>query len=317
MRAVQFHEHGGPDVLTVEEIETPEPGPGEVLVDVEAVGVNPVDTYFRRGSYAVPTLPFVPGSDLAGVVAAVGDDVQRFERGDRVFGTGLGNDRSGTYADTVIAPVAVLESLPADVTFAEGAALALAGVTAWQALVHHAGVEPADRTLIHGANGGVGHLAVQLAEVMGAVVVGTAREEYHNRLGRLGADAVFDYESDLVPKLRSIGAPDVVLDTRANEYLDLDTAVAAQNARIVAIGNSENDAAIEPVNDAKSKELTYQFMSMFNCRDYPDRLNRLSRLCAAGAVSPVIARRYDLEEASEAQRAVIEDSFLGKIVLEP
>lgn len=316
MRAVRFYEHGGPDVLTVEEIKTPEPGPEEVLVDIEAVGVNPVDTYFRSGAYPVPALPFVPGSDLAGVVAAVGGRVERFERGDRVFGTGLGNGRSGTYAESGVAPASFLGPLPADVTFAQGAALALVGVTAWQALVHHAGVKPADRALIHGASGGVGHVAVQLAELMGAVVVGTAREEYHDRVGRLGAEAVFDYESELAPKLSSGGAPDVILDTRANAYLDLDTEVAAQDARIVAIGNSNNRATIEPINGAKSKELTYQFMSMFNCRDYADRLERLGRLCAKGDISPTVARRYDLEEASEAQRAVMADSFLGKIVLE-
>ena len=316
MRAVRFHEHGGPDVLTVEEIETPEPGPDEVLVEVEAVCVNPVDTYFRNGTYSVPALPFVPGADLAGVVAAVGGRVERFERGDRVFGTGLGNGRSGTYAESVVAPASFLGPLPNDVTFVQGAALALVGVTAWQALVHHAGVEPADRILIHGASGGVGHVAVQLAEVMGAVVVGTASEEYHGRVERLGAEAVFDYKSDLGPKLSPGDAPNVILDTRADAYLDLDTEVAAQDARIVAIGNSDNKATVEPVNDAKSKELTYQFMSMFNCRDYADRLERLGRLCAEGDVSPTVARRYDLEEANKAQRAVMADSFLGKIVLE-
>lgn len=316
MRAVQFHEHGGPDVLTVDDIDTPDPGPGEVLVEVEAVGVNPVDTYFREGEYSVPWLPFVPGSDLAGVVADVGDDVERFERGDRVFGTGLGNGRSGTYADAAVAPESFLASLPEDVSFAQGAALALVGVTAWQALVHHAGVEPAQRVLVHGANGGVGHVAVQLADVMGATVVATAREEYHSRLGRLGADAVFDYKSDLAAKLSRFGALDVILDTRINAYADLDTEIAAQDGQIVAIGNTADQATIEPVTDAKSRELSYQFMSMFNCSDYASRLDRLGRLCAHGDVSPVIARRYDLEDAGEAQRAVLEDSFLGKIVLE-
>jgi NADPH:quinone reductase-like Zn-dependent oxidoreductase len=319
MRAVRFHEHGGPNVLGVDDVEPPEPGPEEVLVEVEAVGVNPVDTYFREGTYAVPELPFVPGSDLAGVVAAVGDEVEQFERGDRVFGTGLGNGRSGTYAEAVFAPASFLGPLPTEVTFAQGAALALVGVTAWQAFVHHAGVEPAERVLIHGASGGVGHVAVQLADTMGAAVIGTAREKYHDRLGRLGADAVFEYDSDLETKVPAFGAPNVVLDTRANAYLDLDTEVAARDGRIVAIGNTADEATIAPINGpsgAKPKELSYQFMSMFNCPEYTDRLERLGRLCAAGDVSPVIARRYDLAEAGEAQRAVRKDSFLGKIVLE-
>lgn len=318
MRAVRFHEHGGPDVLQVDDdVSTPRPGPGEVLVEVEAAAVNPVDTYFREGEYPVPELPFVPGSDLAGVVAAVGEDVEEFEEGDYVFGTGLGNGRQGTYTTAALAPADYLAHIPKGVSFADAAALALVGVTAWQALVHHAGVEPAERVLIHGGSGGVGHVAVQLAETMGGEVITTAREEYHDRLGQLGADAVFDYREELAEDIESIGAPDVILDTRVNEYFGLDTIVSAQDARIVGIGNTENQATISPVNAAKGKELRYQFMSMFNCADYGDRLEKLGRLLAEGEVSPEVARTYDLEGAADAQEAVMEESFLGKVVIEP
>ena len=220
MRAIRFHDHGAPEALQLDEdIVTPQPGPDEVLVEVEAAGVNPVDTCFREEEYPVPNLPFVPGSDLAGVVATVGENVDRFGEGDAVFGTGLGNGRPGTYAEAALAPATHLAPLPDGVSYEQGAALALVGVTAWQAFVHHAGVEPAERVLIHGASGGVGHVAVQLAETMGADVVATAREAYHNDLDALGATVTLDYDADLVAELAAVGAPNVVLDTRMNEYL--------------------------------------------------------------------------------------------------
>jgi NADPH:quinone reductase-like Zn-dependent oxidoreductase len=316
VRAVRFHDHGGPETLQVDEdVDPPELGPGDVLVEAEAAGVNPVDTYFREGEYPVPGLPFVPGSDLAGVVAGVGADVDRFETGDRVFGTGLGNGRPGTYAEGAVAPASYLAHLPEGVDFEQGAALALVGVTSWQALVHHAGVEPAERVLIHGASGGVGHVAVQLAASMGADVAATAREAYHDDLDTLGATATVDYDADLGEALSEFGAPHVILDTRVNEYLGVDTAVAAQGARIVGIGNTANEATISPVKAAKSKELDYQFMSMYNRGSFVDPLERLGRLCERGDVVPEIARTYDLREAGEAQRAVMEESFLGKLVL--
>lgn len=318
MRAVRFHEHGGADVLQVDDVEAPDPGPGEVVVDVEAVGVNPVDTYFREGAYPVPSLPFVPGSDLAGTVAAVGDRVDRFAAGDRVFGTGLGNGMSGTYAERVAAPADFLATLPEDASFVDAAALGLVGMTAWQAFVRHARVEPAERVLVHGGSGGVGHVAVQLATAMGARVTATASRDHHDAVRDLGADAVLDYAiGDLETAVVEQGAPEVVLDTRMDEYFALDAEVAAQGARIVGIGNETEAATIEPLAAAKGKELRYQFMSMFNTDDKAAVLDHLGSLLADGQIAPVVHRRYGLEEAAEAQRAVLSESFVGKLVLEP
>jgi NADPH:quinone reductase-like Zn-dependent oxidoreductase len=316
MRAVRFHEHGGPDVLTVDDVDDPAPAAGQVVVDVRSVGVNPVDTYFREGAYPVPELPFVPGSDLAGVVEAVGDGVERFAEGDRVFGTGLGNGMSGTYAERVAAPAEFLAHLPDDVSFDRGAALALVGTTAWQALVHHAALEPAEIALIHGGNGGVGHVAVQLARTVGATVYTTARGEYRERLESLGADEVFEYDAgDLREALLQREPPSVILDTRMDEYLSLDAEVAAKGARIVGVGNAANEGGFDSFGTLKGKELRYQFMSMYNTADKASVLSRLAALCDRGDVVPHVARRYDLDDAAEAQRAVLEDSFLGKIVL--
>ena len=318
MRAVRFHEHGGPGVLRVDDdVAVPDPGPDEVLVRVGAAGVNPVDTYFREGEYPVPDLPFVPGSDCAGTVDAVGADVEEFAAGDRVFATGLGNGRPGTYAEYVAVPTDRLAHLPEGISFEEGAAVALVAVTAWRALVHHAAVEPGETVLVHGGSGGVGHVAVQLGNAMGARVTTTAREEYRSHLQGLGADTVLDYRrDDLADAIAEAGAPDVVLDPLMNEYFPLDGEVAAQGARIVGIGNTADDATV-PVQTAKGKELRYQMMSMFNTPRLADPLARVATLLATGRVAPDVAATYPLEEAGEAQRAVMEDSVVGKLVVLP
>jgi NADPH2:quinone reductase len=318
MRAVRYHEHGGPEVLTVEDVDRPTPADDELLVAVGAAAVNPVDTYFREGSYPPGDLPWTPGSDFAGEVAAVGDAVDGFAPGDRVFGTALGNDRPGTCAEYVAAPTDRVVRLPNGVGFEEGAAVALVGVTAWRALVDHAGLEPAERCLVHGGSGGVGHVAVQLGAAVGARVTATASERYHDRLDPLGADDVLDYaRDDLADAVRDAGAPDVVLDHRLDDYLQFDADVAARDARVVGIGNRDAAAGFEDVPAARSKELTLTLMSMFNTPDVAAVLERLARLVADGEIAPEIADSYGLDAVDEAHRAVLEESFCGKLVVEP
>ena len=317
MRAVRYHEHGGPEVLRVEDVPRPEAEHDELLVRVEAAGVNPVDTYFREGAYALPGLPWIPASDVAGVVEAVGDEVGGFEAGDRVFATGLGRDRQGTCAEYAAVPEGLAAPLPDDCGFAEGAAIALVGVTAWQALVHHGDVEPGERVLIHSGSGGVGHVAVQLAAAAGARVTTTAAPTYHDHLLDLGADTVLDYDrGDLAEAVADAGPPDLVLDTLADEYFELDAEVAARGATVVGIGNDAATAPV-PMGPGKFKDLRFQVMSMFNAPDTGGVLDRLATLMAAGDVVPEIAGSYDLEETADAQRDVIEESFLGKLVVTP
>lgn len=317
MRAVRYHEHGGPEVLTVEDVERPEPDDDELLVRVEAASVNPVDTYFREGSYDLDRLPWVPGSDAAGVVEAVGADVSGFAAGDRVLATGLGRTEPGTCAEYVAVPAELAGHLPEQVDYDAAAAVALVGVTAWQALVYHAGVDPGDRVLVHGASGGVGHVAVQLAAAAGARVTGTASPAYRDRLRELGADAALDYErADLADAVGEAGAPDVVLDPLADTYFELDAEVAAHGATIVGIGNESATAPV-PMGPGKFKDLTFQVMSMFNTPDTGAVLERLAGLVADGAIEPVVARRYDLDGVADAHRAVLGESFLGKLVVEP
>ena len=317
MRAVRYHEHGGPETLTVEDVERPTAAADDLLVRVEAAGINPVDTYFREGAYDLPALPWTPGSDVAGVVETTGADVTAFEDGDRVVATGLGRTHQGTCAEYVAVPARLAARVPDGVGSDVAAAAALVGVTAWQAFVHHADVEPAERVLVHGGNGGVGHLAVQLAAGMGADVTATARPEFHDRLRELGADVVVDYtRDDLADAIAAAGAPDVVLGTVVNETIDVDAEVAAHGARIVGIGNTDSTVAV-PMGPGKFKDLRVQLMSMFNTPDTGAVLARLLRLVETGALVPVVHRTYDLEATADAHRAVLDESFLGKLVVEP
>jgi len=317
MNAVRFHEHGGPELLTVDDIERPTPGPDELLVEVEAAAVNPVDTYFREGAYDPAELPWIPGSDCAGTVAAVGENAD-YAVGDRVFATGLGNGRQGTAAEYAVVPESHLAHLPDSIDFETGAAVALVGVTAFQSLIEACSLEPGERALIHGGSGGVGHIAVQLAAATGARVTTTASPQYHDQLLELGADAVFDYRrDDLADALVEAGRPDVVLDHRLDDYLSLDTDVAAHGARIAAIGNTDSAATFEDVPNCRAKALSVHHVSMFNTPDFGAVLSRLAVLLADGDITVEIARRYDLEDVARAHRDVLNESVLGKLVVTP
>ena len=316
MQAVRYHDHGGPDVLDVEETERPEAGADELLVEVRAAAVNPVDTYFREGSYRALGLPMVPGSDLAGVVTET-DGESGFEVGDRVFATGLGKAHQGTYAEYAAVPTDRLARLPDGVDFDVGAATALVGVTAWRALVDHARLEPGETCLIHGASGGVGHVAVQLAAATGAEVLATASPDYHDEIRDLGASELFDYEEADLREQVAAHEPTVILDHRLDDYLSFDAEVAGFAARVVGIGENSKEAGFENVSAARANEFSLHLMSMFNTPEMALVLARLATLMEAGSLSANVARRYGLDEASEAQRAVMGESFLGKLVIEP
>ena len=321
MHAVRLEEHGGPSVLSVEEIDRPDPGAHEVLVEVAAAGVNPVDTYFRDGSYQPVGLPFTPGVDVAGTVDAVGDGVEEFAVGDRVFGTGIGNaGAQGAYAEYALVPTTNLAPLPDGVSLVEAGASGVAACTAWRALIEHAGLRPAETCLIHGGSGGVGHAAVQVANATSATTITTASPEYHDALDALGADHVLDYDRDDLADAvleASDGGVDVILDHRLDDYLQFDAEVAAQGGRVVGIGEDDPELGFSHVGAARSGEVNYQFMVLFNAPDLRGILDGVAHLMATGALEIEIAQSYGLDEAAEAQRAVMEDSYFGKLVIEP
>ena len=320
MRAVRFSEHGGPEVLQVEEFGRPKADPDEVVVEVTAAGVNPVDTYYREGSYEPYDLPMVPGVDAAGEVVGTGSKVEGIAEGDHVFATGLGQEGPGGYAEYVVVPADRIAVLDDDVDLVAAGGAGVASVTAWRALVDHADLRPAESVLIHGGSGGVGHAAVQIAAAAGARVVTTAAPEYHDRLDELGADAVLDYDdADLASAVRGAagGGVDVVLDHRLDDYLGLDAEVAATGARVVGIG--EQDPAIGVPNSpgARAKDLELTLMSMFNTPRLADPLGSVARLWADGEFGIEVARSYELADAAAAQRDVLSESFFGKLVIEP
>lgn len=320
MRAVRFHEHGGPDVLTVDEIDRPDATGHDVIVAVHGAGVNPVDTYFREGSYEPFTLPMIPGIDVAGEVVEVSEYVEDYEVGDLVYGTGIGKDHYGGYAEYAAVPVDRLAKLPAGVDPVAAGGAGVAAVTAWRALIDHATLQVAETCLIHGGSGGVGHAAVQLAAAAGAHVITTGRPEYHDRLTDLGADDVFDYRrADLDDAIveASDGGVDVILDHRMHEYLGFDATVAATGCRVVGIGEKGAEVGFPQSAAARSKDLQLTMMSMFNTPDFRVPLSGLASLMGDGDLSIEVARTYDLDEAAEAQRAVLEDSVLGKLVITP
>ncbi len=320
MRAVRFHEHGGPEVLTVDEIETPDPAPHEVLVEVAGAGVNPVDTYIREGATDPFTLPMIPGIDVGGTVAAVGESVSGFEVGDPVFGTAIGKNHYGGYAEYVAVPEDRLVVLPDGVDPATAGGAGVAAVTAWRALVDHGNLQAADVCLIHGGSGGVGHAAVQIAAASGARVITTAAPSYHDKLSALGADVVLDYtRSDLAEAVlaASDGGVDVVLDHRLHEYLQFDADVANVGCRVLGIGEKETAVGFDRSSATRRKDLQLTMLTMFNTPDFRVPLRKVAYLMSEGDLEISIAGTYDLDAAADAQRDVLEESFLGKLLIRP
>jgi len=326
MRAVRFHDHGGTDVLQVDDIDRPEPQGHEILVEVHGAAVNPVDTYFREGSYQPFTLSMIPGIDVAGEVVATSEYVEGFSEGDLVYGTGIGKDHYGGYAEYAAVPEDRLVVLPDGVDTVAAGGAGVAAVTAWRALVDHAALQVGDRCLIHGGSGGVGHAAVQLAAAAGAQVITTARPDYHDQLTELGADVVLDYSRDDLAEAvieaaeQTSGAGegvDVILDHRMHDYLQFDAEVAATGCRVVGIGEKDPNVGFTQSSAARGKDLNLTMMSMFNTPDFRVPLSKLAMLIGSGDLEIKVADTYGLEEAAEAQRAVLEDSFFGKLVVTP
>jgi len=320
MRAVRFHEHGGSDVLQVEDVDTPDPAADEVLVEVDGAGVNPVDTYIREGATDPFTLPMIPGIDAGGTVAAVGESVSGFEVGDPVYGTGIGKNHYGGYAEYAAVPEDRLVGLPAGVDTATAGGAGVVSVTAWRALIDHANLQAADVCLIHGGSGGVGHAAVQIAAAAGAQVITTAAPAYHDELFDLGADVALDYSRpDLETAVQDAGdgGVDVVVDHRLGEYLQFDADVANVGCRVIGIGENATAVGFDRSSATRRKDLQLTMMTMFNTPDFRVPLEKIAYLMGDGDIEIRVADTYNLEDAAAAQQDVMSDSFLGKLLITP
>jgi NADPH2:quinone reductase len=292
-------------------------GPGQVLVRVHAVGVNPVDTYVRAGTYGPRTFPFTPGSDAAGVVESVGAGVTRWHPGDRVY---TSRTVTGAYAEKTVAAEADVHPLAQRISFEQGAAIGTACATAYWALAGRAVAQAGETVLVHGASGGVGLAAVQLARASGLVVIGTASTEQGRALVlREGAHHAVDHraedEVERVLALTGARGADIVLEMLANENLDRDLRMLARRGRVVVVG-SRGRISIDP-RDTMSREADVRGMSLLNAT--PAELARihaaLHASLEAGTLRPVVGAVMPLADAPRAHREILTHPALGKRIL--
>jgi NADPH:quinone reductase-like Zn-dependent oxidoreductase len=309
MRAIRQDRLGQPDVLQLVQTERPEPGPTEVLVRVAAAGVNPVDWKVRRSGGLLRAPPFTVGWDIAGTVEALGAGVARFAIGDRVLGMPWFPKQAAAYAEYVTAPSRHLAAIPDGLTDSEAAALPLAGLTAWQALVDTARVQAGEHVLILAAAGGVGHLAVQIAKARGARVTGTARAARHAWLRDLGADALVDYVTEDVGRA---GPADVVLDLVGGAAGLAALPAARDGGLFITIPSGADVASL--------REAANHRVRIVNMLVEPDHagLEALTALVAQGDLQIRVAHTFPLADAASAHRMGESGTIGGgKLVLLP
>jgi NADPH2:quinone reductase len=325
MKAIRVHEFGGPPVLKLEEIPDPQPGPGEVLVRVRAAGVNPVDAYMHTGTYArKPPLPYTPGQDGGGEVEAVGAEAAGFKTGDRVYIAGVGNTAAGagTYAERAICVPSQLHRLPARASFGQGAALGVPYCTAYRALFQRAAAKPGETVLVHGATGGVGIAAVELAHARGLTVIGTGGTDKGLAAARgHGADVVVNHRApnytDEIMRATGGRGVNLIVEMAAHVNLDRDLGLLAKWGRVVVVGNRgrvEIDA-----RQAMGRDAAILGMTLFNVTDV-EFVEIHAALIAGlenGTLSPLVGRELPLAEAARAHEVVMEPGALGKTVLLP
>ncbi|MFD3925625.1 NADP-dependent oxidoreductase [Streptomyces sp. NPDC058614] len=308
MHAIVQSAFGGPEVLTYQEADVPEPGPGEVLLRVAGAGVNPGDAVLRSGRVpGLVTLPWTPGNDVAGVVERLGQGVTRFAPGDEVYGM-LAVTRRGAYAEYTAVPAAALAPKPKNLDLVSAAAVPLVAFTAWQALTVLARVRPGDRVLIHAAAGGVGHVAVQLAKELGAHVIGTARAANHDFLRDMGADELIDYTA--TDFRTAVNPVDTVLDLVGGSY-------GPRSLDVLRPGGLLIGASIDPGTDeqrAAARGLRYVWVT---AEPSGEVLERITERIETGRLRVTVQRAYPLAEAAAAHRAIEEKRTTGKIILVP
>ena len=320
MKAIRVHEFGGPEVMKLEDVPDLQPGPGQVVVRVRAAGVNPVEVYVRAGTYArKPPLPYTPGSDAAGDVIAIGEGVRRVKVGDRVYTAGT---LTGTYAEQALCNENQVHPLPARVDYAQGAAVNVPYATAYRGLFQRAHALPGETVLVHGASGGVGTAAVQLARAAGLTVIGTGGTERGRELVKEnGAHHVLDHKAadylDQLMQFTDGRGVDVILEMLANVNLAKDLTLLAQFGRVVVIGN-RGTIEINP-RDAMGRDAAILGMTLFNVSE-----RELASIHAAlvaglenGTLNPVIGQELPLADAPRAHEEVMKPGAYGKIVLIP
>ncbi|MDE3168824.1 MAG: NADP-dependent oxidoreductase [Acidobacteriota bacterium] len=306
MKAVRIHRYGGPEVLQYEDAPRPEPAAGDVLIRVHATSVNPVDNAIRQGMFQERMkfkMPFIPGWDVSGVVESAGPGAGRLKPGDEVYSR-PDLSRDGAYAEYIVVRESEVALKPKSIDHTHAAAIPLTGLTAWQALFDAGKLASGQTVLIHGAAGGVGHLAVQFAKAKGARVIGTASRRNHEFLRSLGADEVIDYSTAKFEDV--VRDVDVVLDTITGETQDRSWQVIKKGGIYVSI--------LQPPNQEKAAAHGIRSAHVF-VQPNVDELNEIARLVDSGKVKPVIEKVFPLKDARAAQELVATHHARGKVVL--
>ena len=318
MKAIRVHEFGGPEVLKLEEVATPKPSAGQVLVRIHAAGVNPYDTYMRAGTYALkPPLPYTPGSDGAGVVEAVGEGVKKVKRDDRVY---TARTLTGAYAEYALALEEQVHPLPARIDLKQGAGIWVPYGTAYHALYHSAEAHASETLLVHGASGGVGNAALQIGRAMGLKVLGTAGTPKGLELAeQQGAHQVFDhrkagYQEEILQATGNRGV-DIILEMLANVNLSNDTKLLANNGRVIAIG-SRGEVTIDP-RQLMARRASIRGFTLWAITpaEEADIHAGLFAGLENGTLRPIVGKELPLAEAARAHKEILEPGSVGKIAL--
>lgn len=320
IQAIRVHQFGDPEVMTMASVPMPDPDPDQVRVQIQAAGVNPVDTYIRAGTYGrLPSLPYTPGIDGAGVVDAVGAAVSHLRVGDRVYG---GWPLSGTYAQQALYAADQVFPLPDTVDAAAGACIFVPYSTAYRALFQKGQAQAGETVLVHGATGAVGLAAVQLAVAAGMQVLATGGTETgRRRVRQLGARAVFDHHQpnylESIREAISGQGLDLIIEMLANVNLGADLTRLGPGGRVVVIG-SRGPVTLNP-RDLMACEGSITGFTLFNTP--PATLAHIQKALyaglASGSLAPVVAAQFPLAEAPQAHRQVLTAGAQGNIVLRP
>lgn len=320
MKAILVRECGGPEVLKLEDLATPHPASGQVLVRIRAIGVNPYDTYMRNGTYSIkPPLPYIPGFDCAGVVESTAEDVTHVTVGQRVY---VVRTLTGAYAEYALALESHVRPLPDGITLIQGAAIWVPYATAYHALHQCARAHAREKILIHGASGGVGIASVQMARAMGMIVLGTAGSSKGLKLvEREGAHYVFDhtapgYQEQILRETGGAGV-DLILEMLANVNLGHDLRLLAPHGRVVVIG-SRGDVAITP-RDLIARHGAIRGFSLLgiSAAEEAEIHASLDAGLTNGTLRPIVGKEMPLSDAFYAHRDIIEPGAYGRIVLVP
>ena len=323
MRAICVHEFGPPEALRLQQVEDLTAGDGQLLVRIRAAGVNPVETYVRSGIGARPPLPYTPGSDAAGVVESIGASVAPTALGQRVYVSGA---LTGTYAETALCVPDQVFPLPASLSFSQGAAIGVPYGTAYRALFQRGRALAGETVLVHGAAGGVGLAAVQLAVAAGMTVLGSASTDAGRRLVTAqGAAHVLDHSSPAhKEELLELthGGVDLIVEMRSDINLGDDLTLLAAHGRVVCVGNrgpGNQGGVTVNARDLMRREGDVLGVMLPDAgqEDVAALHDALARGFARGELRPIIAREYPLAEAAQAHRDIVEGSVQGKLVLVP